>query len=621
MDILDQAPTVAPTVAAGLLLTARALGADLGLTMPRVDAIVEATGAGRSRAYEVRDAIVAQLPSLVRPAGRPPAVVVSGAPELQHALRGEMLRFVMDHPGCVYGGPQRRRYAGSLRRFVLELRERYGALSLASFAEATSIALGTLEDWLRPGQSELLGEPSTPRASDSTVAKVEMLLQAWHDWEGRALAPFGQHVRHHLLLDFSDALIAKLLFEHGARSPKRRPGRAPDEEALRGAFETFFAGAQWVGDGKALQVVLDGEVYRFNLELMVDAHSGAFVGIEISEVEDSAAVVEALRSGERTTGAMPIAVLLDNKPCNHTPEVEAALGTTLRIRATTGRPQNKAHVEGGFGLFAQKAPPIELCSSEPHTLAQQVTTLVATAFAQGLNLRPRPDRGGLSRAQLYPQPVSDEQRQQAETQLRERLRKQERARQTRAARLDLLVRDRLDRAFERLRLDDPERHFRDAIARYPLDAIVEAIAIFTGKQNAATLPDRADARYLLGIVRNVAHVHEADAILEALLDERLEARDALLAPLSRQRQRLATEHPCTDEHLRALVQHAMAAERALERLLWIDTLAQLIAPLDRPHQQTLFRAAARRMHSFFKVPRHERDAATRRLARLLWPLR
>jgi hypothetical protein len=59
-----------------------------------------------------------------------------------------------------------------------------------------------------------------------------------------------------------------------------------------------------------------------------------------------------------TTGAPSLALLLDHRPSSHTPEVDAALDNTMRIRATPERPQNKAHVEGAFGLFAQKVPPI-----------------------------------------------------------------------------------------------------------------------------------------------------------------------------------------------------------------------------------------------------------------------
>ena len=104
MDVREREPAVAPVVAAGVLLAARTLGVDLGLEMPRPAAILDATGARRSRAYEVRDAIRALLPSLIRPPGRPPKPHRPPAPDVTHALRAEVLRFVMDHPGCVHGG-------------------------------------------------------------------------------------------------------------------------------------------------------------------------------------------------------------------------------------------------------------------------------------------------------------------------------------------------------------------------------------------------------------------------------------------------------------------------------------------------------------------------------------
>jgi len=232
-----------------------------------------------------------------------------------------------------------------------------------------------------------------------------------------------------------------------------------------------------VGDGKQLGVVLDGRTFRLNLELDIDAATGAAVGISVRDEEDSAAVIEAFEHGVETTGAPPLALLLDNRPSNHVPEVDAALDDTMRIRATLGRPQNKAHCEGAFGLFSQKVPPLELDTRDPRTLAKTVAELVATTFFRALNRAPRRDRDGKTRVDLYVQPVTSEQREAAAAALRERMRKQELAQETRAARLDPSVRALLDDAFARLGLLDPERHVRDAIACYPRDAIVDAIAI------------------------------------------------------------------------------------------------------------------------------------------------
>ena len=356
------------------------------------------------------------------------------------------------------------------------------------------------------------------------------MLAAWRAWHG-SFGAFCAHVRRDHRLELGTTLIASILFEYGLRVPARRDGRSRDDEALRNSFEIFFPGAQWVGDGKQLVVVIDGKTFHRNLELVVDAASDAAVGISVRDEEDSAAVVQAFTQGVQATGGTPLALLLDNRPSNHTPEVDAALDDTLRIRATPARPQNKAHVEGAFGLFAQKVPAIELDTRNPHTLAKTIARLVATTFFRALNRAPRRDRDGKTRVDLYAQDVTPAQREAARAALRERMRKQELARRTRAARLDPVIRALLDDGFARLGLLDPERHFRDAIACYPRDAIVDAIAIFAGKRTAGTLPEGVDARYLLGIVKNVHHLHEAEPITEALIRERLSARDRFLAPL------------------------------------------------------------------------------------------
>ena len=113
-------------------------------------------------------------------------------------------------------------------------------------------------------------------------------------------------------------------------------------------------------------MVIDGEVLHVNLELVIDAASGAAVGMDVRDEEGSPALVAAFRDGNATTGEAPLALLIDNRPSNQTPEVDAALGDTMRIDATLGRAQNKAHVEGTFGLFSQNAPALVLDTTDPN---------------------------------------------------------------------------------------------------------------------------------------------------------------------------------------------------------------------------------------------------------------
>jgi hypothetical protein len=129
----ETAANVSPLVTAGALLLGSLLGKDLGLPFPTVSAILEATGASRSRAYELCGALRALLPTLQRPPGRPAAPCSEPAPSLPQTeqITRAALDFVMRHPGCVHTGRKRAHYGHVYRRFVLELRQRHADIELA----------------------------------------------------------------------------------------------------------------------------------------------------------------------------------------------------------------------------------------------------------------------------------------------------------------------------------------------------------------------------------------------------------------------------------------------------------------------------------------------------------
>ena len=156
---------------AGALLAVHRAASQRGLVMPSVDQIVDAMGASRSRAYEIKNAVVALLSGLDRPPGRPRAAAApADAPKLAALLEltAEALCFVMRHPGCVQSG-ERARYSDHYRRFVIELRERHADVTLSEFAEVLTLPLGTLEDWLR-GARPTVEPDAAPNADEPRAA-------------------------------------------------------------------------------------------------------------------------------------------------------------------------------------------------------------------------------------------------------------------------------------------------------------------------------------------------------------------------------------------------------------------------------------------------------------------
>jgi hypothetical protein len=604
-------------VIAALLLLARTYLRRYGLPHPSATEILEATQTTRSRAYELSGRLLTMLGELVQPLGRPATPTAPPAPDASATLSRRVLRLLREHPGAV--GP--RFYAEVFRKKILELREAHAKLDLDTFGKAVGVPPGTLEDWLRAGRSLAETPERTPDEDPTGSVRIQSILAAWRSWRGPFTA-FCDHVRHHLRIEYGRTLIARILHTHGERHPARRTGRTSDERASRDSFAIYFPGAQWVGDGMQVPVEINGLRFDFNLELDVDAASGAIVGASVRDEEDGEAVVAALTDGIATTSAAPIALLLDNRPSNHTEEVQAALGATIGIRSTPGRGQSKAHVEGAFGLFSQHAPPLTVHAETLHDLAREILRLRVQTWARTLNHRPRADRDGKSRFELYDESKpTPEQIAQARRELEDLRRKQEKAAATRRARVDPVVRGLLDAAFERLGLVDPDSHLRCAIATFTLDAVVDGLAIFDGKKHTGTLPDAADARYLLGIVRNLEHQHESNAITEALIRERLALRDAMLTTLERERDEILRNGLGAASELRAFVDRAMSAHRMIDRHFWLSTAGDQIATRTREEQIDLFRAAARRIHATFGVPRPERAAAERILARRLWPVR
>ncbi len=616
-SVAEKLLSVCPVVACALLLLARALCQTLALPAPTVVEILAATKTPRSSAYDLLDVLVELLPTLVRTRGRPPKPPPAPTSTESSALTRAVLGYVMGHPGCVHRGGVRQHYSDAFRRFVLDLRAEHASVEVEAFADATELPLGTLKDWLRsPASPSAATEPAATLADaerpDAEGAQMQTVLDAWPRWKGGFLG-FCEHVQGELRVPFGRDMLARILEVNGLRRPARRDGRTPDEIATRGAFRTFFAGAQWVGDGMQVPVVVDGERFTFNVELDVDAYSGAFVGASVRPEEDAAAVVEAFNDGVLSTGAAPLALLLDNRPSNHTPDVDIALGDTIRIRATPERPQNKAHVEGAFGLFSQVLPELVLDTRRgEHALASAFVSVAVQLWARTTNHRPRKDRGGRSRVDLYSDQPSDEQIEQARRELRETAARQERARRTREARCRPDVLLLLDMQFARLGLLDPERHIRIAIAGHPFDAIIDGIAIFEGKRLANTLP-ADNARYLHGIVRNIAAKAEGEHIARRLFALRLEARDTMLASLVAARD-IACAVPDTTRVVADCVDRALAVQSPLERTFWLDSLANVIRARDPAEHAALFAATARRIEATFAVTPRERHDAVRLLA-------
>ncbi|MBI4866157.1 MAG: hypothetical protein HY816_04320, partial [Candidatus Wallbacteria bacterium] len=198
--VAETSPEVSPLVTAGLLFAARRELIRLGLPHPTIEEVLEATGAGRSRAYVLAAMIPDAVAALIRPPGRPPAP--HPVPQVDHELSGQVIAYLMDHPGCVTGRGRRRSYSTGFRWLVLDLIEEHPELDLTVAAASVGVPLPPLRDWLRAGRPEAQPpDDVTVAADEAATARIETILHEWEQWEGD-FVPFCDHLREDLRIPY-----------------------------------------------------------------------------------------------------------------------------------------------------------------------------------------------------------------------------------------------------------------------------------------------------------------------------------------------------------------------------------------------------------------------------------
>jgi hypothetical protein len=569
------------------------------------DTLALVAGASRSQTYAMLARLRDLVPTLVGSPGRP--VSQPARPDQRMRVLVALRDYLMAHPGAV-SGTDRRTYTDDFRHFVVDLvkpGEPGEGLSVEQLAWACAVPLGTLKDWMRSTEPQAAPSPPANDPPDQDLIRdihVRVIVTMWRSWQGTFLA-FCQMLRQEQRLPHGPTFIGNVLQSLGLRERRRRtPVEAPWSSRT---FRTFFPGLQWLGDGTALAVRWLHQVFVFNLEVFNDPAADATMGFALSKAEDAAALRQAYEMGRDETagGVPPISTTLDNKECNHCSAAQEALADTTVLRATKGRGQAKAPLEGAFGLFKQSLPPLVITGDTPEEMAQCVATLVATAWFRGRNGKPRKRLGGLTPAQAYANAKpTPEEIERARAWFRELQRRQERARLTREARRDPVRRELLRKGLEELGIPDPGGRLAVSLACYSRDAIVRGLAIFRAKLELGTVPaEEADyGRYLGGIIRHQDTRMELELTSQYLLEQRLRLQDLSLRPLQRTADQIRATTP-QSELPQAFLDHALKAEFAVDFRFWGQAAASALLELPHAWRGTLYTFLSRRIAGTFKT--------------------
>ena len=142
-------------------------------------------------------------------------------------------------------------------------------------------------------------------------------------------------------------------------------------------------------DGSEIKLNIDGEIYKFNLELGVDVGSFNHTGFDIGKSETSQAVLSVLKHHVRGYG-YPLGVVFDHGTANLSEDVRTWLveHDIEIVPAGPGNPKGNGTDEGAFSQLKKVLGTIELDSSSPENLGKSVLTALVALYVEMRNKLP-----------------------------------------------------------------------------------------------------------------------------------------------------------------------------------------------------------------------------------------
>lgn len=147
----------------------------------------------------------------------------------------------------------------------------------------------------------------------------------------------------------------------------------------------------WGSDGKRLIITLNGEIFVWLWQCLVDGKTTVIVGGLISGEETTENLLTAIQESKQRTGVTPMAIVLDNRLSENMPAIRAfldELGIEI-IKIFPGNSKSNGTTEGNFNIFDRWVGQINIQGTTPEQLSRSIANAFVEVFTQMRNHKPR----------------------------------------------------------------------------------------------------------------------------------------------------------------------------------------------------------------------------------------
>lgn len=426
----------------------------------------------------------------------------------------DVLRYHADNPRVWTQSEDRHQFTDEFKVLLLTKKLEYD-LEWGEISQVLGIPEETLKKFKHQVKEKDPGDgPSSGSLSESVVDQLRNFFQGR---SGKVTAKsFAE--KHPQVLDdlkMTYAQFANLLLRLGFTSPK---GIFLNNKGLD-KIERFVPHAVWGTDGKLMKIVINGEIFRFIWQCLIDYKSTVIVGGLVGESETTENLLEAIRRSKEATGIAPMAIVIDGRLSENLPAIRTYLdemGIEI-VRTYPGNPKSNGIVEGNFGIFEKWIGGHVIINGETaKELSNSLAKMLADVFTQLRNNQPRrglgqktPNEALASAEKLSPE---------EESTIRSKI--QALANRFRNEQAVPIISERkaqaITQAIAAVTAPDVET-FRKRLAPsvFTSDLILDAIAIFK-KQQAKHPEKKFDHTYFGGILRNLVDQRSVEMLYTQL---------------------------------------------------------------------------------------------------------
>ena len=180
----------------------------------------------------------------------------------------------------------------------------------------------------------------------------------------------------------SSKTVGDILTANNLRSPKTRQKRPQFYQKLRREIPNGLVSI----DGSEIEVHIEDEIIKLNLEMAVDTNSFAHTAFSISKEETSKEFIKVLKSHCLKWGT-PVGIVSDSGSANLSDISRKFLDShdIKHVPAGPANPKGNGTIEGAFSQFKKIVGVIRIDTSSPEALAESVLQKVVSVYIKMRN--------------------------------------------------------------------------------------------------------------------------------------------------------------------------------------------------------------------------------------------